>query len=210
MTPLSFVLADPAAAPSEPGSTGSPVVLEDDPMAEVGGPSREALAKAILDAAYLEGDFVLSSGARSSYYLDKYLFETRPEILRPVARELAQLIPRGVDRIAGPELGAVALATALSLETGLPYVIVRRAAKEYSTTKHIEGVLRPVDRVVVVEDIITTGAQALRAARLIVEAGATVEAILAVVDREEGGAEAITDAGFELRSLFGRRDLGLR
>lgn len=177
---------------------------------EVGGPSRESLAKAIVDAAYLEGDFVLSSGARSSYYLDKYLFETRPEILRPVARELARLMPVGVDRIAGPELGAVALATALSLEAGLPFVIVRRAAKEYSTTKQIEGILRPGERLVVVEDIITTGAQAIRAARLVVEAGATVETILAVVDREEGGAEAIADAGFRLRSLFGRRDLALR
>ena len=179
-------------------------------MVEVGGPSREALAKAIVDAAYLEGDFILSSGAQSSYYLDKYLFETRPEILRPVARELAQLMPVGVDRIAGPELGAVALATALSLEAGLPFVIVRRAAKEYSTTKQIEGVLRPGERVVVIEDIITTGAQAIRAAGLIAEAGATIETILAVVDREEGGAEAIADAGFRLRCLFGRRDLGLR
>lgn len=177
---------------------------------EVGGPSRESLAEAIVDAAYLEGDFILSSGARSSYYLDKYLFETRPEILRPVARELARLMPVGVDRIAGPELGAVALATALSLEAGLPFVIVRRAAKEYSTTKQIEGILRPGERLVVVEDIITTGAQAIRAARLVVEAGATVETILAVVDREEGGAEAIADAGFRLRSLFGRRDLALR
>jgi orotate phosphoribosyltransferase len=178
-------------------------------MVEVGGPAREALAQAIVDAAYLEGDFILSSGARSSYYLDKYLFETRPEILRPLARELAELMPAGIDRIAGPELGAVALATALSLETGLPFVIARRAAKEYSTTKQIEGELRPGERVVVIEDIITTGAQAIRAARLIVEAGAIVDTILAVVDREEGGAEKIEEAGFGLRSLFGRRDLGL-
>ncbi|MGZ9160183.1 MAG: orotate phosphoribosyltransferase [Candidatus Limnocylindrales bacterium] len=174
------------------------------------GPDREALARAIVDSAYLEGDFILSSGAHSSYYLDKYLFETRPEILRPLAEELAMLMPPDVDRIVGTELGAVALATALSLETGLPFVIARKGAKEYSTAKAIEGLLRPGDRTVVVEDVITSGAQAIRAARLVTDAGASVSAIIAVVDRDEGGAAKIEDAGFVLSSLFTRADLGLR
>jgi orotate phosphoribosyltransferase len=180
-------------------------------MAErvVDASGREELARAIVEAAYLEGDFVLSSGARSSYYLDKYLFETRPEILRPLATALAGLVSPGTDRIAGTELGAVALATALSLEMNLPFVIARKGAKEYSTAKQIEGVLQPGDRVVVVEDVITTGAQAIRAAQLVVEAGAVVDAIIAVVDREQGGAEKIAAAGFSLRALFGRADLGL-
>src|SRR5262249_1190733 len=120
------------------------------------------LGRDIVAAAYLRGDFVLSSGAHSNYYLDKYLFETKPGILRRVAAFLAELVPPGTDRIAGPELGAVALATALSLEVGLPFVISRRAAKDYSTSKLIEGELYPGERVIVVEDVITTGTQAIK------------------------------------------------
>jgi orotate phosphoribosyltransferase len=170
---------------------------------------RSALARAIVEAAYLEGDFVLSSGARSSYYLDKYLFETHPDILGPLARHLAELVPSGTNRLAGTELGAVALAAALSLEMRLPFVIARKGTKEYSTAKRIEGVLEPGDRVAVIEDVITTGAQAIKAAELIREAGATVGAIVAVVDRDQGGAAEIARAGFELRALFGRRELGI-
>jgi orotate phosphoribosyltransferase len=170
---------------------------------------RAALARAIRDAAYLEGDFVLSSGARSSWYLDKYLFETRPEILRPLAAALAGLVPPDTDRIVGTELGAVALATALSLETDLPFVIARKGAKEYSTAKRVEGELRTGERVIVVEDVITTGAQAIQAANLVRDEGATVLAIVAVVDREQGGAEKIAEAGYPLRALLGRADLGL-
>jgi orotate phosphoribosyltransferase len=170
---------------------------------------RVALGRAIVEAAYLEGDFVLSSGARSRYYLDKYLFETRPAILRPLARELATLVPAGTDRIVGTELGAVALATALSLETDLPFVIARKGVKEYSTARTIEGELRPGDRVVVVEDVITTGAQAIRAARAVADAGATVLRIIGVVDRGDEGTRNAADAGFELVALFTREDLGI-
>jgi orotate phosphoribosyltransferase len=178
--------------------------------ADGSGEARSALGRAIVEAAYLEGDFVLSSGARSNYYLDKYLFETRPEILRPLARALAGILPPGIDRLAGTELGAVALATALSLETDLPFVIARKGIKEYSTARQIEGLLRPGERVAVVEDVITSGAQAIKAAQLVAAAGAIPTAILAVVDREEGGAEKIAAASFELRALFTRADLGLR
>lgn len=167
------------------------------------------LGRAIVAVAYLEGDFVLSSGRRSRYYLDKYLFETRPELLRGIARELAALLPAGVVRIAGPELGAVALAAALSLETNLPFVIARRESKGYSTSKAIEGQLAAGDRVVVVEDVITTGAQAIRAAERLRAAGAEVVAILGVIDREEGGREAIEAAGFAFTPLFTKASLGI-
>jgi orotate phosphoribosyltransferase len=168
-----------------------------------------ALGQAVLKAAYLEGDFVLSSGRRSRYYLDKYLFETRPELLRDIARELAARLPEGVERIAGPELGAVALAAALSLETNLPFVISRRESKDYSTSKTIEGELRPGERVVVVEDVITTGAQAIKAAERLRAAGAEVVGILGVIDREEGGREAIEAAGFSFSAVFTRTSLGI-
>jgi orotate phosphoribosyltransferase len=171
--------------------------------------TREELGREIVRVAYLEGDFILSSGRRSRYYLDKYLFETRPELLRGIARELASLMPPGVDRIAGPELGAVALAAAVSLETGIPFVIARREAKDYGTSKPIEGTFEAGERVVVVEDVITTGAQAIKAAERLRAAGAEVVGILGVIDREEGGRAAINAAGFEFTPLFMKASLGI-
>jgi orotate phosphoribosyltransferase len=167
------------------------------------------LARDVVGAAYLRGDFVLSSGARSNYYFDKYLFETKPGILRRIASFLAELVPPGTDRIAGTELGAVALATALSLETGLPFVIARKGTKAYSTARLVEGEIYPGDRVVVVEDVISTGAQGIRAANSLVQVGAQVLGILAVIDREQGGPEAISAAGFSLTTLFSRSELAL-
>jgi orotate phosphoribosyltransferase len=169
----------------------------------------QELGRDIVSAAYLRGDFVLSSGARSSYYFDKYLFETRPSILRRVASALADLVPSDADRIAGPELGGVALATALSLMIGLPFVIVKKVAKGYGTSHAIEGELHSGDKVIVVEDVITTGAQAIHAARQLERSAAHVLAILAVIDREQGGTENITSAGYRFQPLFRRRDLGL-
>jgi len=169
----------------------------------------ERLGRDVLDASLLRGDFVLSSGRRSNYYLDKYLFETQPGILRRLAGALAERMPAGVDRIVGTELGAVALAAALSLATELPFVIARKGSKEYSTAKTVEGAFNPGDHVVVVEDVVTTGAQGIMAARQLAAAGAVVLAILAVIDREEGGRDAIEEAGFEFRPLFTRSGLGI-
>jgi orotate phosphoribosyltransferase len=167
------------------------------------------LGRDLVSAAYLQGDFVLSSGVKSRYYFDKYLFETKPGILRRLASFLAELVPPQTDRLAGPELGAVALATAVSLETGLPFVIVKKEPKGYATSRLVEGELYPGERVAVIEDVLTTGAQAIRAAQKVVESGAQVLALLAVIDREQGGPENIAKAGFQARALYRRRDLGL-
>jgi orotate phosphoribosyltransferase len=167
------------------------------------------LGRDLVGAAYLEGDFLLSSGQRSSYYFDKYLFETRPAILRRLARVLAGMVPAETDRLAGPELGAVALATAVSLETGLPFVIVKKETKDYATGHLIEGELGAGDRVVLIEDILTTGHQAIGAARKLVEAGASVALIIGVVDRLEGAEANAAAAGFPLRAVFTRTDLGV-
>lgn len=169
----------------------------------------QELARDLVGAAYLRGEFVLSSGTTSNYYFDKYLFETKPGILRRIASFLAELVPPQTDRIAGTELGAVALATALSLETGLPFVIARKGTKAYSTARLVEGELYPGERVVVIEDVISTGAQGIRAADSIVHVGAQVLGILAVIDREQGGPEAISAAGYTLTTLFSRSQLGL-
>src|SRR3712207_7613083 len=98
----------------------------------------------VREAALLEGDFVLSSGKRSPFYVDKSLFSTEPSLLRDIAAELSGTLPPGVDRLAGVELGAVPLVVATALQTGLPYVIVRKAAKEYggSAGRAVEGVVR--------------------------------------------------------------------
>ncbi len=170
---------------------------------------RAELAKKIKEACYLEGDFILSSGKRSKYYIDKYRFSTRPELLREVAKELAARLPEGINRLAGAELGAVPLAAAVALETGLPYVIVKKEAKDYGTKKPVEGVLEAGDRVALVEDIITTAAQSIKAAKRLVEAGVTVEKIIGVIDRLEGGAENIAEAGFAYDRVFTKVDLGI-
>ncbi len=170
---------------------------------------RAGLGRALVVAAYLEGDFVLSSGQHSRYYLDKYLFSTEPKLLAAIAEHLAPLVPADTHRLAGVELGGVPLVTGLSLHTGLPFVIVRKGAKDYGTARRIEGVLKPGERVALVEDIWTTAGQAVAAANVLREAGAEVAAILAVVDREQGGPEAIRQAGFLPRALFTRSELGI-
>src|SRR5438132_12866328 len=146
--------------------------------------THEALGRDLVEAAVLRGDFLLRSGARSSYYIDKYLFTTEPGLLQQIAAELAVRLPSGVQRLAGTVLGAVPLVTARSLETGLPTVIVRvDKPKEYGTAKQIEGKLSPGERVMLVEDIVTTGGAALAAVDLLREAGAEVLGALAVIDR---------------------------
>ena len=133
-----------------------------------------------------------------------------PAVLRRVARHLAAMLPPNVDRLAGPELGAVALATAVSLETGIPFLIVRKASKEYgaSAGKPYEGKLVPGERIVVVEDVVTTGGEAIRSAKLLKEFGAEVVEVLCVLERGEG-IETLRSMGFPARSLFTGPDIGM-
>ena len=156
----------------------------------------------LVRAAFLRGEFLLSSGRRTSFYIDKYRFETQPDLLRDIARLIAQALPPETTRIAGPALGGVPLATAVALETGLPYVIVRPEPKDHGTARMIEGQMEPGDRLVVLEDVVTTGAQAVRAARIVEEAGGRVLMILAVVDRHEGGRDGIEAAGYRFSALY--------
>lgn len=167
------------------------------------------LGRDVVGAAYLLGDFVLSSGSRSNYYFDKYLFETKPNILRRCARHLAEHVPPDTDRLAGPELGAVTLAAALALETGIPFVIVKKDVKSYGTGRLVEGELYPGERVVVVEDVISSAAQAIRAANQVEKTGAHVSMILAMIDRQQGGPANIRAAGYQFQALFRREDLGV-
>jgi orotate phosphoribosyltransferase len=167
------------------------------------------LGQDLVHAAYLRGQFVLRSGLTSNYYFDKYLFETKPSILRRLAVFMAEMVPSSVDRIAGPELGAVPLTTAISLELGLPFVIVKKKQKGYATTKQVEGELYPGERVLLIEDIVTTGSQSIESGTILRQAGAVVSDVLVVVDREEGAAQNLAAEGYQLHALFRRRDLGV-
>lgn len=169
------------------------------------------LAQALRSAALLEGDFTLRSGRKSKYYLDKYLFETRPELLRELGVRFARFVTPEVDRIAGAELGAIALAAATSLQTGKPFVIVRNAKKAgYGTGKLIEGQLQRGERVLLVEDVCTSGGQAIEACRTIEDVGGTVTGVVVTIDRQEGGREAIEQAGYRFAALFTTADLGVK
>jgi orotate phosphoribosyltransferase len=163
------------------------------------------LADALREAALLEGDFVLRSGKRSSYYFDKYRAVTRPELLKPlgeaIARSVAVHEPEAV-RLAAPELGAVPLAAAASLESGLPFVIVRGETKAYGTGNRIEGAFEQGDCVCLVEDVVTSGGALLEAVEALRDVGLRVSTAICVVDREEGGADGLARAAVRLRPLF--------
>ena len=170
------------------------------------------LARRVAERALLHGDFVLRSGRRSSVYLDKYRFETDPALLGPIGAALAQLAtasdPRP-HRLAGPELGAVPLAAAAALASGIPFLIVRKAAKDYATEGLIEGVFEQGERVLVIEDVVTTGGALIAAIEALRAAGLSVERALCVLDREEGGEEGLAELGVRLEPLFRRADLGM-
>jgi len=172
--------------------------------------TKAELIKRIKETAYLEGDFVLRSGKRSKYYLDKYLFETCPDILEALGQEFAGHVSGDVTLIAGAELGGVALAAATAMATGKKWIIVRNSKKGYGTGKMIEGVLEESDVVLLVEDIATTGGQVVEAAKIITSAGATVKKIVSVIDRKQGARQNITKAGFAYESLLTKDDLGIK
>ena len=169
------------------------------------------LGQRLLDASYLEGDFLLHSGRRSKFYLDKYLFSTKPDLLRDIAARLTEKLGgyEPFDLLAGPELGAVAIVAAVSLVSNKPFVIVRRGAKGYGTNKVMEGEGDAGQRVVVIEDVVTSGGAALTAAEMLRGAGLEVKALLCVVDREEGGREHIEESGLIFDPLFTATSLGI-
>lgn len=170
---------------------------------------REALARELVKASYLKGDFVLRSGRRSNRYFDKFLFETDPALLKELARHLAPLVPPQTQRLGAPELGAVLLGGALSMETGLPLVLVRKEAKGYGTAKQLEGRYTSGERVTVIEDVVTTGGDSLRSVQVLRDAGLDVIHLVVVLDRGEGGDENIREAGIPYSPLFRVQDLEL-
>ena len=168
------------------------------------------LREGLVAAAYLEGDFLLRSGKRSRYYLDKFRFETRPDLLGALGERIAAAVrqhePEAV-RLAAPVLGAVPLAAAASLAGGLPFVIVRDEAKTYGTANRLEGAYETGEVVCLVEDIVTSGGALVESVAAVREAGLVVRTAVCVIDREEGGADALARLAVRLRPLFRVKDL---
>ena len=165
--------------------------------------TRPSLAQAIRRVAYLTGNFRLRSGQTSSFYWDKYRFESDPELLAAIATELERLLPEApFDKLAGLELGGVPLATALALRTGKTCLFVRKLAKEYGTMNIVEGGYRPGDRIVVVEDVITTAGQVVASVGQMRELGLKIDHVLCVIDRQQGGREKLHGVGCTLHSVF--------
>ncbi len=167
----------------------------------------DPLAKQIKEASYLEGEFILRSGQKSNYYLDKYLFETQPAILAEIAKRLAAYIDDDVDLIAGAELGGVPLASAVALHSGKPFLIIRNKKKDYGTSKQFEGQDPTGKTILLVEDVVTTAGQIIEAAQTLKELDAKVKRVVAVIDREQGGRQNVENAGFTFDALFTKTDL---
>jgi len=167
--------------------------------------THDELGALLVERALLEGDFVLRSGRRSSWYLDKYRFETEPAILRALGDALAEAVegcePDAV-RLAGPALGAVALAASAAMASGLPFIIVRGETKEYGTAKRIEGPFESGELVCLLEDVVTSGGALAEAVSALRDEGLVVRNAVCVVDREEGGSDALARLGVRLRPLF--------
>jgi len=156
--------------------------------------------------AFERGQFVLASGQKSSFYIDIKKASCNPQVLREMARKIAAA---GVeeDLLSGMELGAVPILAAASLETGVPFLIVRKKSKGHGTDNRIEGVHRRGQRVLVVEDVTTTGASVVETVRVLREAGLSVDRAIVVVDRDQGATRALSDIGVRLEALVSVREL---
>lgn len=170
--------------------------------------NRDQLAKAIFEISHLTGTFKLRSGQTSNEYFDKYRFEARPEVLREIAKQLAPMIPKGTQALAGLEMGGIPIATALSLETGLPVVFVRKEAKDYGTCKFAEGLEIKGLKLCVIEDVITTGGQVVLSTKDLRSLGADVQDVLCVIHRGATDEEPkLTEIGLRMQPLFRMREL---
>lgn len=168
---------------------------------------RKSLARDIFNVSHLKGSFRLRSGRISDEYFDKYLFESDPGLLSAIAEQLSTMIPPGTEVLAGLEMGGIPIAAALSLKTGLPMVFVRKKAKEYGTCKVVEGIDVRGKKVCIIEDVVTTGGQIVLSAGDLRDAGARLQHVLCVIERDPAGREKIACAALELISLFTMEDL---
>ena len=166
-----------------------------------------SLAKEIYEVAHLTGSFTLRSGQISNEYFDKYLFESNPAVLSKVAEQLASLIPEGIEVLAGLEMGGIPIATALSMKSNIPAAFVRKKAKEYGTCKLAEGTNIEGKRICIIEDVVTTGGQVILSTHDLRKAGAIVEDIICVIERNPEGRRNLEEIGLKVHSLFKMEEL---
>jgi orotate phosphoribosyltransferase len=169
--------------------------------------SREQLARHIYETSSLKGQFRLRSGAFSDEYFDKYLFESNPALLKEIAEGLRSLVPPETEALAGLEMGGIPIATVLSQLTGIPVLFVRKTAKQYGTCKFAEGGEVAGRKLVIVEDVVTSGGQIIESANALRAEGAEIIRVLCVIDRQSGGVENLAASDLELRALFTMMEL---
>ena len=172
--------------------------------------NRIELADRIYDLSHITGEFKLRSGQISNEYFDKYLFEGQPAVLKAIAEQMTSMIPEGIDALAGLEMGGIPIVTMLSQESGIPALFVRKKAKEYGTCKLAEGGDIAGKRLLIIEDVVTSGGQILLSTADLRGLNAIVEDVVCVIDREAGGSQKLADEGLRLHSLFRMSELTAR
>ncbi|MGR3274585.1 orotate phosphoribosyltransferase [Acaryochloris marina NIES-2412] len=165
------------------------------------------LTKAIYDTSHITGEFLLRSGQVSHEYFDKYLFEANPTLLKAIAEHLATMIPTPVDALAGLEMGGIPIVAMLSQISGYPSLFIRKKAKPYGTCKLAEGGEIQGKRLVIIEDVVTSGGQIKLSAQDLRSLGATVTDVMCVIDREAGGQANLAAEGLTLHPLFTMTEL---
>ena len=169
--------------------------------------TKQELAQKIYEISHLTGTFKLRSGTTSHEYFDKYRFESQPQVLAEIAAQMAPLIPKGTEILAGLEMGGIPVATALSLKTGIPCAFVRKEAKEYGTCQFAEGINVKGKKVCIIEDVVTTGGQVILSTKDLRSLGAEINTVLCVIHRGSGSEPQLTEIGLELRPLMTMNEL---
>jgi orotate phosphoribosyltransferase len=172
---------------------------------------KEEVIRAIREKALTFGDFTLTSGRKSSYYLDVKKVTTYPKTLSMISRLIAARMDPDVNLVVGPELGAIPVVVAVALRKGMPYAMIRRGAKEHGTGRRIEGEIGPDNRVLLIDDVTTTGGSLVSSVEAIRSSGAEVAEVVCVADRGEGASEELmASTGLELHPLLTTKDLGIQ
>jgi len=169
--------------------------------------TKNNLANKIYNVSHITGEFLLRSGVTSHEYFDKYQFEARPDLLNEIADQLIKILPDDYDILAPLEMGGIPIATAIALKTGKPLCFVRKEAKEYGTCKLAEGVDIQGKKLLIVEDVVTSGGQIIISTKELRQRGALISQAVCVINREAGGPEKLEKEGIELLPLFSMTEL---
>lgn len=169
--------------------------------------TKDELGKEIYRVSHITGEFLLRSGQTSNEYFDKYKFESLPNLLIPIAREMKKLVPQETNVLGGLEMGGIPLSTALSIETNIPSVFVRKQAKEYGTRKLAEGIDFEGKKMCVIEDVVTTGGQIIKSVNELRKLGADIDTVLCVIVRDPKAFEYLKESKLKLKPLFTMEEL---